>query len=273
VGSTTMNRGKFAPPQARLPEPHVTPVVYIVDDDVSVRESLELLIRCAGWQAIALACARDFLSHPPVFAPSCLILDVDLPDINGLDLQQQLAHGHHPPIIFLTGHGDIPTSVRAIKAGALDFLTKPYRVEKLRDLVGAALALDCERRTKQSELDGLQQRRESLTPREREVLPLVVSGHLNKQAAAHLGISEITYQIHRTNVMRKMEAGSLAELVRMADALEIPVSGVRRIQRPSARLGFATGELGFAYAPRALTTAPAMSSSTLKTLGKKHDAE
>jgi FixJ family two-component response regulator len=241
-----MNYGKFPRLQSRPLESQITPVVYIVDDDVSVRESLEQLIACAGWHPIAFASAQEFLSHPPVFAPSCLILDVGLPDINGLDLQQQLARGYHPPIIFLTGNGDISTSVRAIKAGALDFLIKPFRAEDLRELVRAALAQDCERRTRHTELDSLQRRLESLTPREREVLPLVVSGLLNKQAAAHLGISEITYQIHRTSVMRKMEAGSLAELVRMADALEIPVSYVRRPQRPSVRFGFATAGLGLA---------------------------
>jgi FixJ family two-component response regulator len=237
---------QFARPQGRSPEPQVTPVVYIVDDDVSVRESLEPLIRRAGWRAIAFASARDFLCHPQVSAPSCLILDIGLPDISGLDLQQQLAERYHPPIIFLTGNGDIPTSVRAIKAGALDFLTKPFRAEQLRDLVRSALAQDCERRARQTEVDSLQQRFTSLTPREREVLPLVVSGRLNKQAAAHLGISEITYQIHRTNVMRKMQAGSLAELVRMADALEIPVSYLERPHRPSIKLGFAAAQLSLA---------------------------
>ena len=237
------NFEKLARPQSRSP---AASVVYIVDDDVSVRESLELLIRCAGWQPITFASAQEFLSRPQVSAPSCLILDVGLPDINGLDLQQQLAKGYHPPIIFLTGNGDIPTSVRAIKAGALDFLTKPFRAEQLRNLVHAALAQDCECRIKQTEMESLRRRFQSLTPREREVLPLVVSGLLNKQAAAHLGISEITLQIHRTNVMRKMEAGSLAELVRMADALKIAVSYVRRLQRPLVRFGFAAAELGLA---------------------------
>ena len=234
-----MNFGKLVRSQS---EPHVPPVVYIIDDDVSVRESLEMLIRCAGWQPIAFASAPEFLSQRQVFAPSCLILDVDLPDINGLDLQQQLAEGYHPPIIFLTGHGDIPTSVRAIKAGALDFLIKPFRTEQLRDLVYAAFTQDYEHRTKQTELDSLQRRFQLLTPREREVLPLVVSGLLNKQAAAYLGISEITLQIHRTNVMRKMEAGSLAELVRMAYALEISVPQIRRPGHSSVRFGLA-GEL------------------------------
>ena len=246
IGGATMNFGIFSRSQARSLEPHVTPIVYVVDDDVSVRESLELLIRCAGWQPIIFASARAFLSQPRLFLPSCLILDVGLPDINGLELQQQLAEGYHPPIIFLTGNGDIPTSVRAIKAGALDFLTKPFRADHLRDLVRAALAQDCERRARQIAVDSLQQRFTSLTPREREVLPLVVSGLLNKQAAIHLGISGVTYQIHRANVMRKMEAKSLADLVRMADALEIPVSCMRRLRRPSVSLGAATDELRLA---------------------------
>jgi FixJ family two-component response regulator len=242
----TATTTQFVEPQARSPGLQATPVVYIVDDDVSVRESLEPLIRCAGWQPLAFASARDFLSHPKVTAPSCLILDISLPDISGLDLQQQLAEGYHPPIIFLTGNGDIPTSVRAIKAGALDFLTKPFRAGHLRDLVRAALAQDSERRARQGEVDSLQRRFALLTPREREVLPLVVSGLLNKQAAAHLGISEITYQIHRTNVMRKMQAGSLAELVRMADTLEIPVSYVKRPRQLAAGFGFSTAQLSLA---------------------------
>jgi FixJ family two-component response regulator len=243
MGNETMNFGQLARPQLRLPESRVVPVVYIVDDDVSVRDSLELLIRCAGWNPIPVASAREFLSRPQVFAPSCLILDVGLPDINGLDLQQQLAAGYHPPIIFLTGNGDIPTSVRAIKAGALDFLIKPFRSEQLRNLVHAALAQDCARRMRHTELESLHRRFQSLTPREREVLPLVVSGLLNKQAAARLDISEITLQIHRTNVMRKMEAGSFAELVRMADTLKIPVSYVRSVRRPSMTPGSATAGL------------------------------
>lgn len=246
MGSATMTFGKLSRSQSQLPEPDETPVVYVVDDDVSVRESLALLIRCAGWKPITFTSAGEFLSQPKVIAPSCLILDVGLPDINGLELQQQLAEGYHPPIIFLTGNGDIPSSVRAIKAGALDFLTKPFGAAQLRDLVQVALAQDCECRARQTELECLHRCFQSLTPREREVLPLVVSGLLNKQAAAHLGISKITLQIHRTNVMRKMGAGSLAELVRMADALQIPVSCVRRLRRPSARFDSATAEMGLA---------------------------
>jgi FixJ family two-component response regulator len=200
------------------------PMVFIVDDDVSVRQSLELVIRSAGWQSQTFASAEEFLSHPRVFAPNCLILDVELPDINGLDLQQQIGEEYHPPIIFLTGHGDIPSSVRAIRAGALDFLTKPWSSEQLLALINMAIDQDREHRAQQSNLDRLRRRFESLTPREREVLPLVVSGLLNKQAAAHLGISDITLQIHRTSVMRKMAAASLADLVRMAGSLDIPVA-------------------------------------------------
>ena len=232
---------------ALTPEARVLPLVFIVDDDVSVRESLEPLIRRAGWQSVALKSAQEYLNYPAVFAPSrCLILDVDLPDVNGLDLQQQIADTRHPPIIFLTGYGDVRASVRAMKAGALDFLTKPFRTEDLLRLVRAALDLDFERRGRQIALDDLQRRCELLTPREREVLPLVVSGLLNKQAAAHLGISEITFQIHRTNVMRKMQAQSLAELVRMADRLEIPLPQLRRLPRPSMRFALTTAAAGLA---------------------------
>lgn len=232
--SATMNVGKLVRPQSRSLELQVTPVVYIVDDDVLVREFLDLLIDGAGWQPMTFASAREFLSHPQACAPSCLILDIGLPDISGLDLQQQIAERYHPPIIFLTGRGDVRTSVRAIKAGAFDFLTKPCNPQALLDLVHVALAQDCARRNRLAELDGLQRRLESLTPRERDVLPLVVGGLLNKQAAAYLGISEITLQIHRTNAMRKMRARSLAELVRMADALEIPLATVRRQPRAIA---------------------------------------
>jgi FixJ family two-component response regulator len=156
--------------------------------------------------------------------PSCLILDLELPDINGLDLQQLMNHAYHPPIIFVTGHGNIPSSVRAIKAGALDFLTKPFDGAELLRLVHVGLSQDRERRAQHARLARLKERLQSLTPREREVLPLVVSGLLNQQAAAQLGISEVTLQIHRTNVMRKMQARSLAELVRMAGELDIPLS-------------------------------------------------
>jgi FixJ family two-component response regulator len=156
---------------------------------------------------------------------------VQLPDINGLDLQSRIAQGNHPHIVFITGHGDIPSSVRAIKAGAVDFLPKPFREADLMRAINAALAQNRDARRKSAELADLSQRLSTLTPREREVLPLVVSGLLNKQAAAELGISEITLQIHRGNIMKKMRAESLAELVRMAGTLEIPMTRSRRSQR------------------------------------------
>ena len=202
-------------------------LVLIVDDDRRVCESVQDLLAAANLASVAFGSAAEYIAFPKPAVPACLILDVELPDINGLDLQRQMGDGDHPPIIFVTGHGDIPSGVRAIKEGALDFLTKPLRAEELLSLVRAGLSQDRERRAKQGELDHLKQRLDSLTPREREVLPLVVSGLLNKQAAAHLGISEVTLQIHRTNVMRKMEADSLADLVRMAGSLDIPVSHSR----------------------------------------------
>ena len=199
-------------------------LVLIVDDDHSVREALRDLLAASDLCAVAFGSAAEYFAYPKPDAPACLILDVELPDINGLDLQQQIGREFHPPIIFVTGHGDIPSSVRAMKAGALDFLTKPFSGQELLERVHAALALDRERRAKKADLDRLRRCFQSLTPREREVLPLVVSGLLNKQAAAHLGISEVTLQIHRASVMRKMEADSLADLVRMAGCLEIPVT-------------------------------------------------
>ena len=202
-------------------------LVLIVDDDYRVREALQELLAAAAFSSIAFGSATEYILYSKPDVSCCLILDVELPDINGLDLQRQIGNGYHPPIIFLTGYGDIPSSVRAIKAGALDFLTKPFSDQELLTLVHAALAQDRERRARQADLDRLRQRFQSLTPREREVLPLVVSGLLNKQAAAHLGISEVTLQIHRTNVMHKMEADSLADLVRMAGSLDIPVSHSR----------------------------------------------
>jgi FixJ family two-component response regulator len=246
MGSATYNLSEVYPAPTGSQETRVKSVVYIVDDDVSVRESLDQLIRCAGWEPVVFASGREFLSHSQVSAPSCIILDVGLPDINGLDLQQQLAEGYHPPIIFLTGTGDIPTSVRAIRAGALDFLTKPFRPEHLRALVCTALAHDCERRANQESINSLKVRHQSLTPREREVLPLVVSGLLNKQAAAHLGISEITLQIHRTNVMRKMKSRSLAELVRMADVMDIPLTNIQQQPQRAVTFGLAATSFGLA---------------------------
>jgi FixJ family two-component response regulator len=209
------------------PQDHI---VFIVDDDRRIRESLCELLSTFELHAVALGTAAEYIAHAKPDVPACLILDVELPDINGLDLQSQVAQGDHPPIVFITGHGDIPASVRAMKAGAVDFLTKPFSEEDLLRAIHAAIAQDREARRKRGDLAALNERLSSLTPREREVLPLVVSGLLNKQAAAKLGISEITLQIHRSNIMKKMEAGSLAELVRMASILEIPMTHSRRAQ-------------------------------------------
>ncbi len=202
-------------------------VVFIVDDDRRIREALSELLSSFDMHAVAFGSAAEYLAYPKPDVPACLVLDVELPDINGLDLQSQIAQGNHPQIVFITGHGDIPSSVRAIKTGAVDFLTKPLREADLMRAINAALAQDRDTRRKRAELAELRQRLSSLTPREREVLPLVASGLLNKQAAAELGISEVTLQIHRGSIMKKMGAGSLAELVRMAGTLEIPLTHSR----------------------------------------------
>jgi FixJ family two-component response regulator len=209
----------------------ITPVVFVVDDDVSVRESLELLIGRAGWQPETFVSAQEFLSRPRAAVPCCLVLDVTLPGLNGLELQQQLGARTEMPIIFITGHGDVPMSVQAMKAGAVEFLTKPFRDDVLLNAIRSAIERSRAAHRKKAELTDLHQRLSSLTAREREVLPLVVSGLLNKQAASELGISEVTLQVHRGNVMRKMGAESLAELVRMAAALEIPLTHSRRSQK------------------------------------------
>ena len=208
-------------------------IVFVVDDDPRIRESLYELLSALDMYAVAFGTAAEYIAHAKPDLPSCLVLDVELPDINGLDLQTQLAEGHHVPIVFVTGRGDIPASVRAMKAGAIDFLTKPFKEADLLRAVRAAIAQDREARRKRTEIAGLRQRLDSLTPREREVLPLVVSGLLNKQAAAKLGISETTLQIHRSSIMRKMETASLADLVRATAALEIPVPFSRHDKRPS----------------------------------------
>jgi FixJ family two-component response regulator len=208
-----------------------TPVVFIVDDDVSVRESLDLLIRTAGWQPETYASAQAFLARARVPAPSCLVLDVSLPDLTGLDLQQRIgADRSDLPIIFITGHGDIPMSVRAMKAGAVEFLTKPFDDEKLLGAIAGAIERSRTARGHQSELQTLRDRYAGLSHREREVMALVVAGLLNKQIAGRLGISEITVKAHRGKVMRKMGAGSLAELVRMAERLGGDVTEMRGVQ-------------------------------------------
>ena len=200
--------------------PHATPIVFVVDDDVSVRESLELLISSAGWQPETFVSAQEFLSHPRALAPSCLLLDVNLPDLNGLDLQQRVAADRiDMPIIFITGYGDVPMTVRAMKAGAVEFLTKPFSDEVLLDAIRHAIERSHTALDREAELQTLRDRHATLSRREQEVMALVVSGLLNKQVGGELGISEITVKAHRGQVMRKMKAGSLADLVTMAARL------------------------------------------------------
>jgi len=197
-----------------------TPIVYVVDDDISVRESLESLIRFAGWQPQIFASAQEFLPRPPVFVPSCLVLDVMLPDFNGLDLQKRLTTDRVAmPIIFISGHGDVPTAVSAMKAGAVEFLNKPYSDEMLLSAIQKAIecsdaALRCE-----AEMRSIRDRYASLSARERQVMALVVRGLVNRHVGSELVITEITVKVHRGNVMRKMKADSLPALVNMAATL------------------------------------------------------
>lgn len=197
-------------------------IVFVVDDDPGMCEALAELLSSLNFHVIVFRSALEYLRAVRPNLPACLILDLQLPDINGLDLQRQLAGRDDPPIVFITGHGDIPSSVRAIKAGAIDFLPKPFAREQLLQAVNEALAQDTKIRVERLEIAQLTRRFSLLTPRERDVLPWLVGGFLNKQAAPELGISEVTFQIHRGQIMRKMAAGSLAELVRMAERLEIP---------------------------------------------------
>jgi FixJ family two-component response regulator len=197
----------------------VTSIVFVVDDDVSVRESLELLISAAGWQPETFASAPAFLSRPRPTVPCCLVLDVTLPGLSGLELQQRLAERTDLPIIFITGHGDVPMTVQAMKAGAVEFLTKPFTNDVLLDAIGGALERSRAAVRQESEVQVLRGSYALLTPREREVMALVVSGLLNKQVGAELGISEITVKAHRGQMMRKMRADSLPELVTMAATL------------------------------------------------------
>jgi FixJ family two-component response regulator len=197
----------------------VSAVVFVVDDDVSVRESLELLLHTAGWQPETFTSASEFLSRPRATVPCCLVLDVTLPGLNGLELQQQLAERAEMPIIFITGHGDVPMSVRAMKAGAVEFLTKPFDDEVLLQAVREAIERSRAALRLDAEMRALRGCYEALTPREREVMGLVVTGLLNKQVGGDLGISEITVKAHRGQVMRKMKASSLPDLVTMAARL------------------------------------------------------
>jgi len=218
------SRGE-APSESRAPmmSPD-TPVVFVVDDDVSVRESLELLILSAGWRPETFASAEDFLKRSRLDGPSCLVLDVTLPNLNGLDLQKRIVDRADMPIIFITGYGDVPTTVRAMKAGAVEFLTKPFADEVLLHAIRQAIERSRIALAHDAELRARRERYASLTPRERETMALVVSGLLNKQIALQLGISEITVKAHRGQVMRKMRVDSLAELVRVATALDVPVA-------------------------------------------------
>ncbi len=201
------------------------PTVFVIDDDGSIREALKDLLESVGLRVETFASAPEFLQSSHSDAPSCLVLDIRMPGLSGLDLQREMAEANiHTPIIFITGHGDIPMTVRAMKAGAVEFLTKPFRDQDLLDAIQQALDRDRAARQEQAETADLRSRFDSLTPRESEVFALVVTGLLNKQIALQLGTSEITIKQHRHQVMRKMHADSFAELVRMSEKLEIPAT-------------------------------------------------
>ena len=210
-----------APGQSKSsPKSHAPPIVFVVDDDISVRESLELLIRSEGWQPETFESAQEFLAHPRELVPSCLVLDVSLPGLNGLELQKRVAvERTDMPIIFITGYGDVPMTVQAMKAGAVEFLTKPFGDNVLLSAIRHALDRSHSALGREAEMQVLRDCYASLTPRERQVMALVVSGLLNKQIGGELGISEITVKAHRGKVMQKMNADSLADLVRMAAKL------------------------------------------------------
>jgi FixJ family two-component response regulator len=200
---------------------HDSPIVYVLDDDYRVREALGSLLQSSGLRVEVFASAADYLVFERPDSPACLVLDLELPGMSGLELQREIAGPDAPPIVFVTGHGDVPSSVRAMKAGAVEFLLKPFDNQELLRAIDAAIAQDRKARAVQAEVAELRRHYALLTPREREVLPYVVSGLLNKQTAAELGTSEITIQVHRGQIMRKMAAASLAELVKMAGKLGI----------------------------------------------------
>ena len=206
---------------------HTTSIVFVVDDDVSVREALEALIRSEGFETETFASAEAFLARPRVFTPSCLVLDVTLPDLNGLDLQKRLADRYDMPIIFITGHGDVPMTVQAMKAGAVEFLVKPFRDDVLLSAIRQAIERSRASLDQEQEVQSLRDRYAALSRREQEVMALVVAGRLNKQVGFELGISEITVKAHRGRVMRKMAADSLADLVNMAAKLRIAAAPQR----------------------------------------------
>ena len=232
VGLDVLRSGFRVPMRSRasLMDRH-DPIVFVVDDDPGIRDALHALLSSAELRVVTFGSAGEYVAYPKPDVPACLVLDVELPDINGLDLQKQITEGNPPKIVFITGHGDIPSSVRAMKAGAIDFLAKPFDPADLLRAIHSAIAADRDARTARAEMTELHGRLSSLTPREREVMELVASGLLNKQTAAELGISEVTVQIHRSKIMQKMKAGSLAELVRMADTLGIPMSRSRHAPR------------------------------------------
>ena len=215
-----MNTARASSHELRAsPNGRTAPIVFVVDGDDSVRQSLELLIQGAGWQPEVFACAQEFLSRPRVLAPSCLVLDVTLPDLNGLDLQRRVADRIEMPLIFITAYADVPTTVQAMKAGAVEFLARPFSDEVLLSSIRDAIERSHAALRREAQIQPLRTRYASLSRREREVMELVVSGQMNKVVGGELGISEITVLAHRGKVMRKMEADSLADLVRMAARL------------------------------------------------------